>query len=126
MDMYEILGVSRTATPEEIKSAYRKKALQHHPDRNPGDEEAEKKFKEVQEAYDVLSDWSKRAIYNARQPAPKPKPKAKKTVVKSDMHIYDAPPPRFDIWGKPIYQTSNGWRDSFANKYESEGTPDIR
>jgi curved DNA-binding protein CbpA len=129
MDMYEILGVQRTSTPDEIKSAYRKLAMQYHPDRNPGDKEAETKFKEVQQAYETLSDWSKRASYNARQPTPKPKPKSKPkpTVMRSDLHIYDAPPPRYDIWGKPIHQTRNGgWRDSFANKYESEGTPDIR
>ncbi|MGQ9848314.1 MAG: molecular chaperone DnaJ [Bacteroidales bacterium] len=63
-DYYEILGVSRNATKEEIKKAYRKKALQYHPDRNPGDKEAEEKFKEAAEAYDVLSDDEKRRRYD--------------------------------------------------------------
>ncbi|MDR0542838.1 MAG: molecular chaperone DnaJ, partial [Dysgonamonadaceae bacterium] len=63
-DYYEILEVSRTATPEEIKKAYRKKAIQYHPDKNPGDKAAEEKFKEAAEAYEVLSDANKRSRYD--------------------------------------------------------------
>jgi molecular chaperone DnaJ len=63
-DYYEILGVSREATEEEIKTSYRREALKHHPDRNPGDPEAEKRFKEAAEAYEVLSDANKRARYD--------------------------------------------------------------
>ncbi len=63
-DYYEVLGVAKNATADEIKKAYRKKAVQYHPDRNPGDKEAEEKFKEAAEAYDVLSDADKRAKYD--------------------------------------------------------------
>ncbi|MBP5241456.1 MAG: DnaJ domain-containing protein, partial [Bacteroidales bacterium] len=63
-DYYEVLGVSKEATPEELKKAYRKLALQYHPDRNPGDKEAEEKFKEAAEAYEVLSNPDKRARYD--------------------------------------------------------------
>ena len=63
-DYYEVLGVSKNATPEELKKAYRKLALQYHPDRNPGDKEAEEKFKEAAEAYDVLSNPDKKARYD--------------------------------------------------------------
>jgi molecular chaperone DnaJ len=63
-DFYEVLGVPRTASEEEIKKAYRKAALKYHPDRNPGDKEAERKFKEAAEAYEVLSDAEKRKRYD--------------------------------------------------------------
>ncbi len=63
-DYYEVLGVSKSATDEEIKKAYRKLAIKYHPDKNPGDKEAEEKFKEAAEAYDVLSKPDKRARYD--------------------------------------------------------------
>lgn len=63
-DYYEILSVTKTATPEEIKVAYRRLAMQHHPDRNQGDASAEDKFKEAAEAYEVLSDTDKRSRYD--------------------------------------------------------------
>lgn len=63
-DYYEVLGVPRTATKEEIKKAYRKKAIQYHPDKNPDNKEAEEKFKEAAEAYEVLSDDQKRSRFD--------------------------------------------------------------
>ena len=63
-DYYEVLGVEKTASEAEIKKAYRKMAIQYHPDKNPGDKEAEEKFKEAAEAYSVLSDKDKRARYD--------------------------------------------------------------
>ena len=63
-DYYEVLGVARNANADEIKKAYRKAAIKYHPDKNPGDKEAEEKFKEAAEAYDVLSNQDKRASYD--------------------------------------------------------------
>ena len=63
-DYYEVLGVSKSATEDEIKKAYRKIAIKYHPDRNPGDKEAEEKFKEAAEAYSILSDKQKRQQYD--------------------------------------------------------------
>ena len=63
-DYYEILAVAKNASADDLKKAYRKLAMQYHPDRNPGDKAAEAKFKEVSEAYDVLKDDQKRAAYD--------------------------------------------------------------
>src|SRR5579884_958603 len=63
-DYYAILGVKKTASPEEIRKAFRKAARKYHPDVNPGDKKAEEKFKEISEANDVLSDEKKRKVYD--------------------------------------------------------------
>ena len=63
-DYYEILGLSKNATAAEIKKAYRQMAIKYHPDKNPGNKQAEENFKEAAEAYEVLSDQNKRARYD--------------------------------------------------------------
>src|SRR5690242_21792124 len=63
-DYYEVLGVERTCTEIELKAAFRKLAMKHHPDRNPGDKDCEHRFKEINEAYEVLKDGDKRAAYD--------------------------------------------------------------
>ena len=63
-DYYEVLGLTKEATKEEIKKAYRKQALKYHPDKNPGDKKSEENFKEAAEAYEVLSNDEKKARYD--------------------------------------------------------------
>jgi len=63
-DFYDVLGVSKNASPEELKSAYRKLAVKHHPDKNPGNKASEEKFKEAGEAYGILSDSEKKQNYD--------------------------------------------------------------
>lgn len=84
-DYYELLEVSRDADGETIKKSYRRLAMKYHPDRNPGDKEAETKFKEINEAYDVLKDSQKRAAYDryGHQPLPAAQAATRSTVLNS-------------------------------------------
>src|SRR6188474_3908060 len=68
-DYYELLGVNRTASADDLKKAFRKLAMQHHPDRNKDDKEAETRFKNINHAYDILKDPEKRAAYDRYGPA---------------------------------------------------------
>jgi molecular chaperone DnaJ len=103
MDLYKILGVERSATEDEIKTAYRKKAFDSHPDRNPGDPDADKKFKEIQEAYDTLSDPLKKAQYD-RTPIYSGRPHARPFGGIWD-NIFGAAPPHVQERGKNIHLT---------------------
>jgi molecular chaperone DnaJ len=136
MNYYDILGVTPQATEDEIKKSYRRLAMQFHPDRNPGDKEAEEKFKKVQEAYETLTDPDKRARWQRHTPPPprpkKPEKKKKsggmdwKQPYKDPGFTYgDAPPPKVDLWGEPI-QPEHNWKDQFADNYESGSQPNIR
>ena len=117
MDYYEILGVERSATTEEIGKAYRSLALRFHPDRQPDADTATKasrKFIEVTNAFSTLSDPGKRAAYNYKNP-PKIKKKVSRMteeerynfIMQHDPNIglntiRTASPPKYDIWGKPL------------------------
>lgn len=93
MSPYEVLGVANNATDEEIRKAYRKKVMQFHPDRNPGDDAADAKFKEMQAAYEALTDTDHRPNTRRVYQAPKKDP---------NNWIKDAPSPTHDLWGNPI------------------------
>lgn len=130
MDYYGILNLARNATSDEIKQAYRKLALTSHPDIVKTDkQEAEEKFKEINLAYDTLSDPIKRREYDRSHPPRIVKPIKKKKeepkVPKDDLRIYDMPQRNVDLWGEPIEPDLN-WKDSFGGRYEAEKSVDIR
>jgi hypothetical protein len=130
MNFYEILGVTRQSSADDIKKAYRSLAMKYHPDRNPGDATASDKFKKVQEAYETLSDLQKKIRYDAGMPTkarpaptppkpaptpPRPRPPVEKrpewakdisdTIWEERNKGFtyaDATPPKRDIWGNPI------------------------
>lgn len=106
---YEVLGVSRNATPEDIKKAFRKLARTYHPDVNPGDKVAEEKFKDINEAYDILSDDQKRAELNRLLSGiPKRKPtKSKEQIGRNGTANSSEPKTEFDLWKFKDFATPN-------------------
>lgn len=105
-DYYQILGVPRTATENEIKSAYRKLAMKYHPDKNPGNKDAEHKFKEINEAYEVLSDPQKRKMYDSLGSNWK------------EGQSFE-PPPNFNQQGYRFYTSKNFSFDDFSDFFKS-------
>ena len=108
MDFYTVLGVNRNATPDEIKKVYRRLAMAHHPDRNPGDPDAPKRFIRIQEAYNSLCGRTTKSHFT---PGPQPKKEPQKSYTKPspkdkrvhrDFKIFDSPPPTHDLWGQPL------------------------
>jgi curved DNA-binding protein CbpA len=98
MSPYEILGVAASATEQEINKAYRRLLKTFHPDRNPGDKEAEDKYKQVQDAYDSLTKTDHRPSRRRTYQQPPKDP---------NNWIKDAPPPTHDLWGNPIGKDAN-------------------
>jgi DnaJ-class molecular chaperone len=98
MTYYDILGININVTEEDVRHAYRKLAFQNHPDRNPGDNSAANKFKEITEAYEVLIDPETRKKYDFKLPKKKIKPVSKKVEPKNDL-VFFSQLPKFDIWG---------------------------
>jgi hypothetical protein len=146
MDFYSVLGIQPKATPEEIKKAYRKLAREHHPDHNPGDADATKRFIKIKEAYDFLCGNVTKTHFIPKSPPKKEAPKPKPPRVYRDFKIFDAPPPTHDLWGQPLsaLQRAEWSRDNATDvekihnlkkqpkdfidvyKYENGSSPDIR
>lgn len=123
MRHHDILGVAPTATIEEIQKAYRKKAMACHPDRNPGDEDAPKRFMEAQDAYDALTKEDCKPPRHTSTPNSTPTTRRRS----ADDWIKDAPQPTHDIWGNPMgperprpYKPAPPRRPVPVQKYEPE------
>jgi len=128
MDYYEILGVARNATHEDIVKAYRQKALQHHPDKNPGNPESAEEFKKCAEAFETLGDPNKKHRYDMKtRPKRWKRPKSKKKY-KGDDFLNDPnlgncktpSAPTYDIWGRKL---SPEERAEWERNAATEGVP---
>lgn len=119
MNYYELLGVAPSASTEEIRSAYRKLALKYHPDRNPGNKEAESKFKEISEAYDVLADVDKRRRYDVFGTTPQGTPQGTRAYGNMD-DLFDM---IGDVFGSSIFTQKS---TSTSKKATSQKKPKVK
>jgi len=128
MDYYEILGVARNATHEDIVKAYRQKAIQHHPDKNPDDPESPEKFKRCAEAFETLSDHGKKHRYDMKTRPKRYKRGKSKKKYKGDDFLNDpnlgncknGRAPMYDIWGKKLSQAE---RDEWERRASTDAIP---
>ncbi|MCR4952991.1 MAG: DnaJ domain-containing protein [Treponema sp.] len=120
---YEILGVSKTATADEIKKAYRTLAFKYHPDRNPGDAAAEERFKEINAAYEVLGDESKRRNYDLTGQTDYSSSYSGAQNSRQYQYTYSSPfgdeEETFWSWFNNAQQDSDGRRNSYSNSNEN-------
>jgi len=109
MNYYEVLGVSENADVSEIKKKYRKLAIKYHPDRNSGDENATKKFREVTEAYEILGDEKKREEYDCRR-----------KNIQSQRNVKNKFPQNDFIFGRDFFKSAREMRGMFENSFRMD------
>ena len=112
-DYYEVLGVDKNATAEELKKAYRKMAIKYHPDKNPGDDEAVKKFREITEAYEILGDEKKRKEYDNKRKFKNGQENNKNKNLKNKNNFSDN---NFSF-GKEFFKSASEMKEMFENSF---------